>query len=79
MRALAEKLGSELGRKVSTTTGDVSKEVDVEGLVTRTVEEFGGLDVVSDFDDFLVDAVTDFNSKDGRERGYPSSCFYHRQ
>lgn len=35
------------GRKVLTVFGDVSREEDVQELVNKTVEELGGLDVVS--------------------------------
>lgn len=40
------KLIAEKGRKSLAITGDVSKEDDVRELVQKTVDEFGGLDVV---------------------------------
>lgn len=37
----------ELGRKVVAVTADVSVEVEIQGMIQRTVEELGQLDVVS--------------------------------
>ena len=44
VKAIEEK-----GRRAIAFTGDVSLEADVAALVNRTVQEFGGVDVVSSF------------------------------
>lgn len=45
MDALVEEVKSKGGRAVAIPT-DVTKEADIINLVDKTVEEFGGLDVV---------------------------------
>ena len=46
LEEVAAEISKETGRKVLVVTGDVSQETDVQGLVDRTVEELGSLDVV---------------------------------
>lgn len=52
------KLIVEKSRKVLTVLGDVSKEEDVQLLVQKTVDELGGLDVVSKHGLYLSHAGT---------------------
>ncbi|KAG8707231.1 hypothetical protein FRC09_001955, partial [Ceratobasidium sp. 395] len=49
------------GRKSIAITGDVSKESDVKNLVTKTVEELGGLDIAMPEESF--DRVMSINCK----------------
>ena len=64
------------GRRAIAFAGDVSLEADIVALVTRTVQELGGIDVVSGLVSLKLSEVTiahcriGFASLDGRERGY---------
>jgi NAD(P)-dependent dehydrogenase (short-subunit alcohol dehydrogenase family) len=73
------EIGNELGRKVITVVGDVSVEADVEGLVVKTLEVFGGLDVVSCKLDLFHTVDADLEIIDGCECRGPSFNLHHRK
>lgn len=50
-----ERLASELP-SATVVTGDVSNEEDVKGMIAKTVDALGGLDVVRSFSLFFGDA-----------------------
>lgn len=60
------------GRRATAFTGDVSLEADIAALVDRTVEEFGGIDVVSGLLSLKLNGGRPFTvaSLDGRECSY---------